>query len=92
MNAVTPLRHDVASADPAPPALRESVARAIRRYLSDLDGHPADNLYRLVMSEVEAPLIQEVLRHCRGNQTRAAAMLGITRATLRKKLADLGLH
>ena len=57
-----------------------------------MDGHAADNLYRLVMNEVEAPLIQEVLRHCRGNQTRAAAMLGITRATLRKKLADLGLH
>lgn len=88
VNAVTPLRLDAIDAGLQPPALRDCVARAIRRYLQDLGEHRADDLYRLVLSEVEAPLFAEVLRHCRGNQTRAAQMLGITRATLRKKLAD----
>lgn len=92
VNAVTPLRVDGASHDAnATPALRECVARAIRRYLADLDGHADSNLYRLVLAEVERPMLEEVLRHCRGNQTRAAHVLGITRATLRKKLGDAGL-
>ena len=46
----------------------------------------------MVMSEVEEPLLQTVMRHTGGNQTKAAALLGISRSTLRKKLAqsDLG--
>lgn len=92
MNAAPALRVDSPTdGSQATPALRECVARATRRYLADLGDHPAQHLYRLVLAEVEAPLLSEVLRHCRGNQTRAAQMLGITRATLRKKLGDLGL-
>ena len=41
--------------------------------------------------QAEAPLFAEVLRHCDGNQSRAAACLGINRATLRKKLKAYGL-
>ena len=87
MNAVTPLRPDTADTN-ASPALRECVARAVRRYLVDMGSHRASDLYRMVLTEVEAPLLDEVLRHCRGNQTRASQLLGITRATLRKKLAE----
>ncbi len=76
----------------APASLREAVSRSVRRYLADLDSHRCDDLYRVVISEVEGPLLDEVLTHCRGNQTKAALMLGITRATLRKKLAALGRH
>ncbi len=71
--------------------LREVVAQSVRRYLHDLDDHPADDLYDVVLREVEAPLLREVLRHCEGNQSRAAATLGLNRATLRKKLRDHGL-
>ena len=63
----------------------------LRRYLRDLDGSDADDVYEIVLREMEIPLFVEVLNHCEGNQSRAAAMLGIHRATLRKKLKDYGL-
>ena len=92
MNALYALRTDAASVDsPAQPALRECVARAVRRYLADLDDHDVDDLYEVVLREIEMPLFAEVMRHCEGNQTRAAATLGINRATLRKKLKQYKL-
>lgn len=71
--------------------LREHVATSVRRYIGDLNGSDADNLYEIALRELEIPLFVEVLEHCDGNQSRAAAMLGIHRATLRKKLRDYGL-
>jgi Fis family transcriptional regulator, factor for inversion stimulation protein len=68
------------------PSLRECVTGAVRRYLADLDNCDPDDLYEVVLHEVESPLIEEVMRHYGGNQSRAAAALGINRATLRKKL------
>lgn len=73
------------------PALRKTVASAVRQYLTDMNGHDPDALYRLVLSEVEAPLIAEVLQHADGNQTRAAEILGINRGTLRKKIKQYRL-
>jgi Fis family transcriptional regulator len=73
------------------PALCDCVARAVRRYLADLDAQQPDGLYDLVLGEVEKPLLREVLRWSEGNQSRAAQALGINRATLRKKLALRGL-
>lgn len=66
--------------------LRECVRVAVEGYLQQLDGHDVSELFSLVMTEVEAPLLEAVLAHANGNQSRAAAMLGINRATLRKKL------
>lgn len=71
--------------------LREHVAQVVRRYLRDLDGCDANDLYNMVLREMEIPLLVEVLNHCEGNQSRAAALLGIHRATLRKKLKEYGL-
>ena len=71
--------------------LREHVSQSIRRYLGDLDGCGVNNLHEVVLREMEIPLFTEVLNHCEGNQSRAAAMLGIHRATLRKKLREYGL-
>jgi Fis family transcriptional regulator len=73
-------------------ALSECVTRTVRRYLADIgDTECAEGLHALVLREVEVPLLREVLAFHDGNQSRAAAALGINRATLRKKLATHGL-
>lgn len=45
-----------------------------------------NGLYSLVMEQVEKPLIELTLQNCRGNQVRAAQLLGINRNTLKKKI------
>jgi len=62
------------------------VRKALQKYLADMGEHSAGNLYELLLSEVEKPLLETVLAHVQGNQTRAAEMLGINRGTLRKKM------
>ncbi|MCW5581298.1 MAG: DNA-binding transcriptional regulator Fis [Luteimonas sp.] len=82
---------DVPARSAPRPPLREHVANSVRRYLGDLNGSDADNLYQIALRELEIPLFLEVLEHCDGNQSRAANMLGIHRATLRKKLREYGI-
>jgi len=71
--------------------LRGSVEKALRNYFAHLDGQEVSDLYNLVLSEVEAPLLEEVLRYTRNNQTKAAELLGLNRGTLRKKLKQYDL-
>lgn len=71
----------------SPDPLSERVRESLEHYFDQLDGTDANDLYQLVISQVELPLFDSVMRHTGGNQTRAAALLGISRATLRKKLA-----
>jgi Fis family transcriptional regulator len=85
-------RADFTSESPLQPALRECVARAVRRYLADMDSQMPDGLYDLVLQEVECALFGEVLKWCDSNKSTAATALGINRATLRKKLALRGLE
>jgi Fis family transcriptional regulator, factor for inversion stimulation protein len=84
-------RHDTPTRSTARTPLRDHVANSVRRYIGDLNGSDTANLYEIALRELEIPLFAEVLEHCDGNQSRAAAMLGIHRATLRKKLKDYGL-
>ena len=73
-------------------ALSECVSRTVRRYLADIgDAECSEGLHAMVLREVEGPLLREVMAFHEGNQSRAAAALGINRATLRKKLAIYGL-
>ncbi|ONG13090.1 Fis family transcriptional regulator [Escherichia coli] len=51
-----------------------------------------NDLYELVLAEVEQPLLDMVMQYTRGNQTRAALMMGINRGTLRKKLKKYGMN
>ena len=71
--------------------LRECVRDALTQYFRQLDGYDACDLFGLVMSEVEAPLLESVMEYTRGNLTRAATILGINRGTLRKKLKQYNL-
>lgn len=89
--SVSPITASVSAAvaaDSTIPALNECVARTLRSYLLKAGSETACDLYRLVLSEVEAPMLREVLRHTQGNHSRAAELLGISRATLRKKLGQ----
>ena len=56
------------------------------------EGIPPIGLYDRVLEEVERPLIQLTLTATRGNQVRAAEILGLNRNTLRKKIQDLGVE
>ncbi|MFT7286463.1 MAG: Fis family transcriptional regulator [Halieaceae bacterium] len=67
-------------------SLREAVDLFVRRYLDEMDGETGSDFYALMLSEVEAPMLQAVMEYTRHNQTRAAQMLGLNRGTLRKKL------
>ena len=66
--------------------LTHAVKHSIRRYLYELDGTQPSEMYTMVLRQVEVPLLEAVLEHTRGNQSRAAEYLGLNRGTLRKKL------
>ncbi len=68
------------------------VRKALKEYFKDLDGEqPCMGMYDMVIHCVEKPLLEMVLEHVGGNQTRAAEMLGINRNTLRKKMLERGV-
>ena len=78
--------------DPTPTrSLRESVTVAVRHYLKELDGQISADVYQMVLAEIEAPLLQEIMAYTRNNQTKASIMLGLNRGTLRKKLKQYNL-
>jgi Fis family transcriptional regulator, factor for inversion stimulation protein len=72
-------------------SLRGCVEQAMENYFKHLDGQPVSDVYEMVMAEVEAPMLEIVLKYTRHNQTRAAHVLGLNRGTLRKKLKQYGL-
>jgi len=72
-------------------SLRDSVKACVRQYLEDLDGQISTDVYQMVLAEVEAPLLEEIMAYTRNNQTRASIMLGLNRGTLRKKLKQYKL-
>ncbi len=76
-----------------PATLAQLVERKLSSYFADQpDGLPPAGLYDRVLEEVERPLIQLTLSATRGNQVRAAEILGLNRNTLRKKISDLGVE
>jgi Fis family transcriptional regulator, factor for inversion stimulation protein len=72
--------------------LYHAVKHSIRRYLYELDGTQPHDMYEMVLKQIEQPLLEAVLEHTKGNQSRAAEYLGLNRGTLRKKLRNYNLH
>ena len=82
---------NVQAAAENPQTLRDSVEIAMRNYFDHLDGQEVTNVHQMVLTEVEAPMLEAVMRYCRDNQTKASKVLGLNRGTLRKKLKQYGL-
>ncbi len=80
-----------AQGQPVVKPLRDHVKAALKNYLAQLNGEDPTELYELVLSEIEHPMLDMVMQYTRGNQTRAALMLGVNRGTLRKKLKKYGM-
>lgn len=73
------------------PTLREHVALSMQHYLKQMNGQPLNEVYDLVLAQVEEPLLRSIMEHTRNNQTKAAQVLGLNRGTLRKKLKRYNL-
>lgn len=68
--------------------IADCVRRNLDRYFRDLDGETPHAIYAMVLACVEKPMLEVVMKQAQGNQTIAAGMLGISRSTLRRKLAE----
>ena len=90
-------------ADLSPPAagaktaVDDSLAGSVERHLKDYfaahkDGLPAAGVYDRVLREIERPLLSLSLAATRGNQIKAARLLGLNRNTLRKKIRELDIQ
>jgi two-component system, NtrC family, nitrogen regulation response regulator GlnG len=82
---------------PSEPVTDEGLAAAVERHLGEYfsgfaNGLPPPGLYHRVLREVEYPLLSAALAATRGNQIRAADLLGVNRNTLRKKIRDLDIQ
>ena len=73
-------------------SLEGLIAAKLQSSLAQLDIQEMDNLYDMVLHQMERPLINIVLDKTRGNQVKAADVLGINRNTLRKKIQILGIN
>jgi two-component system nitrogen regulation response regulator GlnG len=78
---------------PAAENLSQTVERLLIEYFAaHLDGMPPAGLHERVLREVEKPLFEQALLATGGNQIRAAALLGLNRNTLRKKIRELRIE
>jgi Fis family transcriptional regulator, factor for inversion stimulation protein len=71
--------------------LRSCVSSVLNDYFAQVEPEMINGLYQMVLSEVEAPLLEAVMQKARSNQSVAAQMLGLNRGTLRKKLRQYDL-
>ncbi len=72
--------------------LSGTIKTMLKDYFNDLDGFPPADLYQMVLQEIEQPLLESVLHYTRGNQSKAAIVLGLNRGTLRKKLKQYDIN
>ena len=71
--------------------LNTTIRTSLSQFLNDLDGENPGNIYDMVLQQVEQPLLELIMQHVDGNQSKASEFLGINRGTLRKKLKTYNL-
>ena len=71
--------------------LHDHVLHTLQAYFEQMGDHEVTGLYDMVLKEIEIPLLKTVLKQAKGNQSKAAEMLGLNRSTLRKKLQQYKL-
>ena len=68
--------------------IEQCVRESMEQYFRDLRGAEPHSMHDMVMAATEKPLLEVVMKHADGNQSRAAEWLGLNRNTLRRKLSD----
>ncbi|MBS0448093.1 MAG: Fis family transcriptional regulator [Proteobacteria bacterium] len=68
--------------------IEECIRDSLEAYFKDLRGVEPSAMYEMILGVVERPLLDVVMKHAEGNQSKAAEWLGINRNTLRRKLLD----
>ncbi len=66
----------------------DCIRGSLQTYFKDLEGSEPHSVYDMVLKAVEKPMLEVVMQHADGNQSRAAEWLGINRNTLRRKLIE----
>jgi DNA-binding protein Fis/ActR/RegA family two-component response regulator len=79
------------AAEGGPVSLEAFIEERLNRFIKKLNGAKGANFYDMIIAEIEKPLISLALKETRGNQIKAATLLGINRNTLRKKVTELRL-
>jgi Fis family transcriptional regulator, factor for inversion stimulation protein len=64
------------------------VRDSLEQYFKDLRGAEPHSLHDMILTAAEKPLLEVVMKHAEGNQSKAAEWLGVNRNTLRRKLVD----
>jgi Fis family transcriptional regulator len=68
--------------------IEECIRTSLESYFRDLKGAEPHSVHDMIIAAVEKPLLDVVMKHAEGNQSRAADWLGINRNTLRRKLLE----
>lgn len=71
--------------------LRQAVKDTLRNYFTNIGGEQPVDFYSILLEEIERPLLEVLINHTHYNQVKMAAILGISRGTLRKKLKQYGM-
>ena len=79
-------QQEIAQATSQEQGLQDIIYNLVNKFLAEHKGNSIDDLYDMILQEVEPPLLQAVMEKKRGNQLQAAKLLGISRGTIRKKL------
>ena len=64
------------------------IREALEQYFHDLQGEAPHGVHEMIVQAVEKPMLEVVMKHAEGNQSKAAAWLGINRNTLHRKLRE----